>query len=615
MSENQRVHAYTRVSSTGQEDGYSLDTQEAACRRWATERGLTVASVAREVWSGGDRHRPELDALLDRLTPGDVVLAYALDRMSRSQIDTAILIDRIESAGARLELVTEDFERSATGTFLRNAKAFVAELEREKIRERTTRGKAARVAGGKYPAVGRPPYGYRWRDPGPKQKTQLVPNEDTAPIVQRIFRDVAAGTSARKLAMALNASGVPTATGRGIWIIPTIVNMIRHPAYVGDLVANRWKTEKVYGKRRIQRRLPPEDHVIFTDAIPALVSRDLATTAQAQLARNKIEAVRNNRNPEAALLRGGFARCGYCGNTLRVSSSSNTYACNMSNHDRYGCPSFAIMTHILDQAIWSKVESVLTRPEVIAAELARLRQSDPVKADVVTIDRRTTEISRKQRNLIDRLADTDDTDVAALIQEDLKAIAAQKRQLEAERAEAEAQREAWQLAQDRLADLDAWRRKVAANLGSISYEERRLALRALGVEAKVWRSDHDPRFAITMQLDLIVDSTTHRCNAGKCRTGAAATRGRWAARPRCYCGPPAGLSAVARLSPAGTGSPPPPAPPRSPLASMLREPRPHPEVWPGSSWEQGSSPSRRRGSPRRSAPATGSRRVSCPPPR
>ena len=90
--------------------------------------------------------------------PEPPVLTNAL---SRSQIDTGILIDRIESAGARLELVTEDFERSATGTFLRNGKAFVAELEREKIRERTSRGKAARTAGGKYPAVGRPPYGYR----------------------------------------------------------------------------------------------------------------------------------------------------------------------------------------------------------------------------------------------------------------------------------------------------------------------------------------------------------------------------------------------------------------------------------------------------------------------
>ena len=211
---------YCRVSSTGQEDNHSLESQEAACRFYAATHGLTVASVAREVWGGSDRHRPELEALLDRVAPGDIVLAYALDRLSPSQVDTAILIDRLEVAGASLHLVTEEFERSATGTFLSNAKAFVAELEREKIRERTNRGKAARIAGGKYPVVGRPPYGYRWRDPGPRQKTQLVPDDTTAPIVQRIFREVAAGASARKVAMALNASGVPTARVRGIWILP-----------------------------------------------------------------------------------------------------------------------------------------------------------------------------------------------------------------------------------------------------------------------------------------------------------------------------------------------------------------------------------------------------------
>src|SRR5262245_20517776 len=136
---NGRVHIYCRVSSSGQEDGHSLDTQEAACRAWVERAGYMVAAVAREVWTGGDRHRPELDATIARLLPGDVLLSYALDRFSRSQVDYAILVDRIESAGASLQLVTEDFEQSATGTFLRTAKAFAAELELEKIRERTQR--------------------------------------------------------------------------------------------------------------------------------------------------------------------------------------------------------------------------------------------------------------------------------------------------------------------------------------------------------------------------------------------------------------------------------------------------------------------------------------------
>jgi site-specific DNA recombinase len=77
------------------------------------------------------------------------LLCYALDRLSRSQVDTAILVDCIESAGASLALVTEDFEKSATGTFLRGVKAFAAELEREKIAERTQRGRHARVTSGK----------------------------------------------------------------------------------------------------------------------------------------------------------------------------------------------------------------------------------------------------------------------------------------------------------------------------------------------------------------------------------------------------------------------------------------------------------------------------------
>src|SRR5215211_1544266 len=70
MASTTRAHVYCRVSSQGQEDGYSLDTQERACRDYAAQRGLTIASVAREVWSGGDRHRPELDAALSWLERG-----------------------------------------------------------------------------------------------------------------------------------------------------------------------------------------------------------------------------------------------------------------------------------------------------------------------------------------------------------------------------------------------------------------------------------------------------------------------------------------------------------------------------------------------------------------
>src|SRR5215213_8096000 len=244
------VHIYCRVSSAGQEDNTSLDTQEAACRAWAAERTLPVASVAREVWSGGDRHRPELDAMLDRLIPGDTVLAYALDRLSRSQVDTVIIIDRIEGAGASLALVTEDFERSATGTFLRNAKAFVAELEREKIKERTGRGRRERAVSGKLLPGAYPPFGMQWADAA---RTRLVLDLDTAPVVRTIFTLALEGLSLRTIAARLERDGILSPAGNSRWCATSVRHILTRPVYTGSQVAFRERLTRRPDGGRLRR--------------------------------------------------------------------------------------------------------------------------------------------------------------------------------------------------------------------------------------------------------------------------------------------------------------------------------------------------------------------------
>ena len=72
--------------------------------------------------------------------------SYALDRLSRKQTHVAILVEECEQAGGQLEFVTESFEQTATGQLLHAVKAFAAEFEREKIVERTMRGKVSRSA-------------------------------------------------------------------------------------------------------------------------------------------------------------------------------------------------------------------------------------------------------------------------------------------------------------------------------------------------------------------------------------------------------------------------------------------------------------------------------------
>jgi len=181
-----RAAIYVRVSSPGQEqDGTSLETQEARCRQYATDHGLTVdeAHVYREVFSGAVLHdRPQMSTLRQIARDGrnDVVVSWAVDRLSRNQAHLYIVAEELEDSGVRLEFVTEVVEDSAVGKFLRSAKAFAAEVEREKFRERAMTGKVARVQSGKLMHGKTPLYGYDWSD---DSKGRLTVNPVQAGVV------------------------------------------------------------------------------------------------------------------------------------------------------------------------------------------------------------------------------------------------------------------------------------------------------------------------------------------------------------------------------------------------------------------------------------------------
>src|SRR5687767_335668 len=92
-----RAALYCRVSTAGQEqDGTSLDSQEAQSRAHIAALGWTVAEehVYREVHSGGELHtRPALTRLREAARGGeiDAVVSYAVDRISRNQAHLYIL--------------------------------------------------------------------------------------------------------------------------------------------------------------------------------------------------------------------------------------------------------------------------------------------------------------------------------------------------------------------------------------------------------------------------------------------------------------------------------------------------------------------------------------------
>jgi site-specific DNA recombinase len=83
--------------------------------------------------------------------------------LSRNPVHLFILAEECEKAGVELHFVTEPLDHSPEGQLIGFVKGYAAQIEREKIRERTVRGKRARAIEGKLPqGTGRGAFGYRY---------------------------------------------------------------------------------------------------------------------------------------------------------------------------------------------------------------------------------------------------------------------------------------------------------------------------------------------------------------------------------------------------------------------------------------------------------------------
>jgi hypothetical protein len=241
--------------------------------------------------------------------------------------------------------------------------------------------------------------------------------------------------------------------------------------------------------------------------VPALVSTRLQADASAVLVQNKHRQARHVDQPETHLLRGGFAVCGYCGSRLHAASP----AIRDSGKGRYICSGWKdgrcthggnIQAPILDGAVWTKVEAILTDPSVISDEIERRRQADPTADDLRAVDGQLSEVSRQQANYVTNLGLVTGA-AAELIAGKLAELEGQYDRLMAEREAILQRHQTWKAAQARLTSLERWCRIFGANLGQLTYEERREALEALGIKAKVYRADHTPR--IVIEANILLD--------------------------------------------------------------------------------------------------------------
>jgi site-specific DNA recombinase len=525
---------YVRVSTDRQDqEGTSLETQEAACRAYAAEHGWTVVGVWRDAYTGTEyRNRPGLTALRDTVRAGeaDVVLCHALDRLSRNQDHIAILVDEIEHVGVRLDLVTEEFDETPTGRAVRNLLGFAAEVQRLKIIENTQRARRKRAQDGKFLPGKKPPFGYQWRD---EKKSALAPDETQARIVRRIFAEAIAGGTLWSIAAGLNADRVPSPTGRATWCPTTVRYILGDERYAGRAYSHTTRKERIKGTTKYRRTvLPREQWIRLPDGVvPALVGEAEYAAVAARLRANQAQSTRNQRNPEDFLLRAGFVRCGECGRAMAAhnrKTGERFYSCT-KDRTRPGqsCPGVSVSARRLDAAVWRHIKAELSERGRIRESLERMIGEDPTQADVAVIDRMLADVTKQQANVARTAALIEDADAAAPLAAHLEELGRRKRALEAERSVVLAQRSEWEAARARITEIEAWCEAVAAELDGLDYSGRRRVLTDLGVCASVTRDGVSLTAAGLGQIVNIPACEIVWCGA---RNGRVRTRGEPAGR-------------------------------------------------------------------------------------
>ena len=144
-----RLFGYARVSTYGQ----TLDSQLEQLRK----AGCTSRNIYREKVTGARADRRELNRMLGKLAPGDVVMVTRIDRLARSTFDLFAIVKRIADAKAQFRSLAEPWADTGTSTGrLRLAVlGSLADVERDLIRTHIAGRQEPRQGQGKH--MGRPP--------------------------------------------------------------------------------------------------------------------------------------------------------------------------------------------------------------------------------------------------------------------------------------------------------------------------------------------------------------------------------------------------------------------------------------------------------------------------
>jgi site-specific DNA recombinase len=321
-----RAVLYARVSSDLQRKEGAIESQVAELQRQIAEAGhVLVKEYIDDGYSGTVMDRPGLEQLRKDMKTDrfDTIYFLCADRIAREVVYQNIIIAEIVKYRKQMIISGNDYVNNPENHLTLTMLGAIAEFERAKIIERTTRGKLHRLRQGQLVSPGHCTYGYAYVRKSTVSPPAMVINEREAAIIRSIFEMYVSGTAGPDgISRLLEEQGVPTRRGKPLWRAGQIRRMLVNHTYTGVRYYNRMTSVKDApdAKRKTKRGT-----IVYRDRsewigvkVPAIVSQEVFDKAQERMRHGR----ERYRQPVARQLLSGLIECGECG-------------CGFSSYRRY----------------------------------------------------------------------------------------------------------------------------------------------------------------------------------------------------------------------------------------------------------------------------------------
>ena len=370
---------YLRLSQEDERQGesVSIDNQRMILRKYAEEHGFEIyGEYIDDDVSGTTFQRPEVQRLLDDAKTGviNTIIVKDLSRFGRNYIEVGQYIDYVfPTFGIRFIAIQDNVDTANRDNsamdmmpIMNVFNEFHAANTSKKIRAVWKAKAKEGVFHGKKAS-----YGYI---KGTDKKGTLMIDEETAPIVRRIFEKYASGISPRRISEILNEENVPCPGqyafeklghkgkpgDRRLWGQITIAQMLKNMIYIGHM-PQLMSTSVSYKNHRRYKKDQSEWVVVY-NTHPPIISQKLWDKVRER--ENSVAQGRKTKTGYTHPL-SGFLYCADCGCKMKLNSTGhNRYAFNCGDHMRFGktiCFSHHIAAKTLEKIILDDIREMAQR--------------------------------------------------------------------------------------------------------------------------------------------------------------------------------------------------------------------------------------------------------------